>query len=65
MKISIHATIEGQNARTRQQERVDILTVIAARHVLLTETNCVLPLRDTIKLFQLFLGNALLQRLGL
>ena len=51
----------GQQAdpRTSQEEGVDVLAVVAARHVLLSETDRVLALGDTVELLELLLGDAL------
>lgn len=45
--------------RTVKSERVDILPVIAAGHVLLSKTNSVFALSDTIEDFKVFLRDTL------
>lgn len=45
--------------RTCEEERVDVLPVVAAGHVLLPETDGVLALGHAVKLLQLLLGDAL------
>lgn len=44
---------------TRQGERVDVLAVVGASHVRLTETNGVFAFGDTIEHFEIFLGDTL------
>jgi len=59
--------MEGDNsagARTVQRERVDILTVVAAGHVLLTETDGVLASCDSIENLEVGLRDALRKRVA-
>ena len=46
--------------RTRKSERVDVLTVVGAGHVLLAETDGVLALGYTVKVLELIFRDALL-----
>ena len=43
---------------TRKSERVDVLSVVGAGHVLLTETNGVLALGDTVEVLEVIFGDA-------
>ena len=59
--IADETKIQGEDhaRRTVKSEGVDVLPVITARHVLLSQTNCVFAFRDTIKDFKVFFGDTL------
>lgn len=49
---------------TRKSKRVDVLSVVGASHVLLTEADGVLALGYTVKVLELIFRDALLIRVG-
>lgn len=57
--IQHKACHRGVVARTSEGDGVDILAVVRHGHVFLTEANRIFALGNAIKLFELFLRNAL------
>jgi hypothetical protein len=51
--------VQGGELHTSQRERVDVFPVVGAGHVLLSETNGVLALCDTVENFKIDFRDAL------